>query len=192
MLCFLKNEFYKEEKLYIKSIKNCVFIAKTGDRYTFACKIKDRGKCDYFYAANSGFIDKTNGGRRLYLCEGAEKKLLAAVRRADAALKKPPKVKKQKGKDRIGFFARLFGLRVLPALPKEFDRNYFVDSDTIDAGTLRRSGYTVVHRPYFAMIKSTHDAWTLNPHTKYGVDAAKTDDPTISFKDYLELFDEKK
>ena len=36
---------------------------------------------------------------------------------------------------------------------------------------------------------STHSKITLNPHTKEGVDAAKDDEPSTSFAELLELFD---
>ena len=35
---------------------------------------------------------------------------------------------------------------------------------------------------------STHEAYSLNPHTRSGVDAAPVDAETISFEEYLELF----
>ena len=35
---------------------------------------------------------------------------------------------------------------------------------------------------------STHEAYSLNPHTKSGVDAAPDEAETISFEEYLELF----
>ena len=72
------------------------------------------------------------------------------------------------------FISRLLRLRVLPSLPKEYDRNYVVNSANI--AMLERSGYTIYHRPYFAMRGSTHEKWTLNPHTKCGVDAARDED----------------
>lgn len=92
-------------------------------------------------------------------------------------------------KEQNHFLAKLFGLRILPNLNEEFDRNYVVDADTVDANLLHRSGYRMLHRPYFAMKGSTHSKITLNPHTKEGVDAAKDDEPSTSFAELLELFD---
>lgn len=92
-------------------------------------------------------------------------------------------------KEQNHFLAKLFGLRILPNLTEEFDRNYVVDADTVDANLLHRSGYRMLHRPYFAMMNSTHSKITLNPHTKEGVDAAKDDEPSISFAEFLKLFD---
>ena len=83
----------------------------------------------------------------------------------------------------------MFKRKVLPQLPAEYDRNYIVDSGTIKLSVLRRSGYRILHRPYFAMKDSTHDKWQLNPHQKTGVDAANTDAPAMNFKEYLKLFE---
>ena len=90
------------------------------------------------------------------------------------------------------FLSRLFGIRTLPTLLKEFDKDYYVDSDTIKLRILDHSGYRVLHRPYFSMSGSTHSVWTLNPHKKSGVDAAPIDTETITFNEFLELFDEPK
>ena len=87
--------------------------------------------------------------------------------------------------------SKLLGARVLPSLPEEFDRYYYVDSDSVgakDTSLLTRSGYRILHRPYFAMMKSTHKIISLNPHTRQGVDAGPADAGTISFRDYLALF----
>lgn len=80
------------------------------------------------------------------------------------------------------------GKPVLPALPESHDKRYYVRTDTIDFDALHRSGYQLLHRPYFAMKGSTHEAYSLNPHTKYGVDAAPDGAEIISFDEYLELF----
>ena len=82
----------------------------------------------------------------------------------------------------------MFKRKVLPQLTAEYDRSYIVDSGTIKISVLRRSGYRILHRPYFAMNDSTYDKWQLNPHRKTGVDAANIDAPAMSFKEYLELF----
>ena len=84
---------------------------------------------------------------------------------------------------------RMLGIRVLPALPEEYDKNYVIYSDTIDTRILDHSGYRILHRPYFGMMNSTHDKWQLNPHTKTGVDAAEEGAEAMDFKDFLELFD---
>ena len=86
------------------------------------------------------------------------------------------------------WLAEKSGKPVLPALPDDYDRKYYVRIDSIDFDTLHRSGYRLLHRPYFAMKDSTHEAYSLNPHTKSGVDAAPYEAETISFEEYLELF----
>ncbi len=85
-------------------------------------------------------------------------------------------------------YSGLIGCTVLPSLPETFDKVFTVDASTIDCSVLYRSGYSVLHRPAFAMKGSTHSKWQLNPHTKHAVDAARTNDPAISFADYLAVF----
>ena len=65
-------------------------------------------------------------------------------------------------------FLELFKRRVLPALPEEYDKIYYVDSSTVKPAILHRSGYKIFHRPYFAMKNSTHGIWQLNPHKNTG------------------------
>ena len=77
----------------------------------------------------------------------------------------------------------------LPPLTEKFDKNYVINRGGLDVRLLDDSGYTILHRPYFAMKDSTHNKWTLNPHKKTGVDAAKEEDPSNSFDDFLALFD---
>ena len=81
--------------------------------------------------------------------------------------------------------------RVLPSLSKEYNKNYVIDPGTVDFDMISRSGYTILHRPYFAMMNYTHSKYQLNPHTKFGVDAAKKDDSAISFNEFLAMFDVK-
>lgn len=77
----------------------------------------------------------------------------------------------------------------LPALSKKFNRNYYIKSDTADVRLLNNSGYTMLHRPYFAMRGSTHSAITINPHTKVCIDAAPISEQRIHFNDFLKLFE---
>lgn len=87
---------------------------------------------------------------------------------------------------------KMLEIKTLPQLPDEFDKEYVVDVDTMTERSfslLRRSGYVILHRPYFAMCGSTHKKYTLNPHTKQGVDAAEADHASISFCEFLELFE---
>ena len=114
----------------------------------------------------------------------------SAIEHNDFALQKEIKLYYNLADRReCSLLGRLLGYRVLPPLPAEFDRNCYVDSDTIKTEMLDRSGYGILHRPYFAMKGSTHAVWTLNPHRKSGVDAAPANEPGISFQEFLELFD---
>ena len=79
--------------------------------------------------------------------------------------------------------------KTLPQLSKEHDKYYVVDASTVKFAVLRRSGYKILHRPYFAMRNSTHEKWQLNPHTKTGIDAAEIDTKAIPFKEFLRLFE---
>lgn len=79
--------------------------------------------------------------------------------------------------------------KILPQLSKEYDKYYVVDASTVKCAILRRSGYKILHRPYFAMKNSTHEKWQLNPHTKTGIDAAQNDAKAIPFKEFLRLFE---
>ncbi len=63
-------------------------------------------------------------------------------------------------------------INTLPDLPENFNQNYYIKTSTVNIRLLRRSGYKILHRPYFAMKNSTHDAVTINPHKKECVDAA--------------------
>ncbi len=80
--------------------------------------------------------------------------------------------------------------RVLQSLPEEYDRTYVVDADTIQSAILNRSGYRISHRPFFSMRYATRSKWELNPHAKTGVDAAPNAAETISFQEYLKLFED--
>ena len=93
------------------------------------------------------------------------------------------------GKDDCKRLGELLGLRVLPPLGKEHDRYYVIPSGEIDRGLLDDSGYGCSHVPYFAMKGSTHSLWRVNPYAKSVIDAAKTDSETISFEDFLRLFE---
>lgn len=79
--------------------------------------------------------------------------------------------------------------RILPPLPKEFDREYSVDSDTISVPLLQQSGYQILHKPCFSMQGYTHSLWLLNPHAKTAADAAKKDSRSISFHEFLNAFE---
>lgn len=77
---------------------------------------------------------------------------------------------------------------ILPDLSEEYDKNYFVLANTVKIKVLKNSDYTISHRPYFAMKDSTHDVFTINPYKKSCVDAAPNNESTITFKEFLEIF----
>ncbi len=114
---------------------------------------------------------------------------ISALKIGDCLMQKQVKQKynimSAKGRNLI---SRALGRKILPELPENFNKNYTVDADTIPVLLLRRSGYTVLHRPCFAMQNSTHGKWQLNPHLKSGVDAAPIDAPSVSFAEFAELF----
>jgi len=83
----------------------------------------------------------------------------------------------------------LTGERILPLLPADFKIYYPVAREGIDFDLLKRSGYVLMHRPYFAMRGYTHQAVLLNPCSKMGVDAAPDDETPITFEEYLGLFE---
>ena len=87
-------------------------------------------------------------------------------------------------------FRDYFRRRRLPWLSEDYNKYYVVDCKGINTGLLRRSGYRILHRPYFAMFDSNHAAWQLNPCTKRGIDAAPDDQTPISFKEYLKMFED--
>lgn len=81
---------------------------------------------------------------------------------------------------------------ILPTLPIEFDKNYAVNAEEINKNVLEfleKSGYKVIHCPYFSMYNRTRRNYSINPYKKYVMDAAKIDSIAISFKSFLELFE---
>ena len=91
--------------------------------------------------------------------------------------------------EECAWLSDLYGVRILPSLSKDYDRDYVVDRASIDGALLEHSGYEIRHRPYFSMQGYTHTKYTLNPYTKKGRDAARYDETPISFQEYLELFE---
>lgn len=77
---------------------------------------------------------------------------------------------------------------ILPSLTEEYNKNYYVKASTIKTRILRKSGYAIIHRPYFAMKDSTHDVVTINPYKKECIDAAPINESVITFKDFLKIF----
>ena len=79
-------------------------------------------------------------------------------------------------------------ITVLPALSCDHNKYYAVLKDDISLPLLKRSGYTLNHKPNLTMIGYTRKTWLLNPHTKAALDAAPENDRPVTFKEYLNLF----
>ena len=81
------------------------------------------------------------------------------------------------------------GIKRLPELSEEYDRCFALDYDEKTILTLNTSKYDFIHTPGFAMKGLTRSKLLVNPHKKYAVDAAKIDVLTITFDEFLKLFD---
>lgn len=284
-----ENEYRIEDRLYIRSVKRCACVEKTGEEYILRCRIHQRGEYPYLYRTGAPYLDKD--GKKLWLSAEAAETVMQSIewfeteitafakaeyevtlaedvftlyyRRNDrntfdlllritvnegerftllcelefrdlvreisfaarrAGLNRIPAIRRivcsteetiggnplwlhavntgdeftagqillyhnLVNEQNRGDLERLLGHRILPKLPKEYDRDYAVISETVDCKLLRDSGYTIRHTPYFAMKGSTHDKWLLNPHNKIGVDAAKIRDEAMTFSEYLELIE---
>lgn len=88
----------------------------------------------------------------------------------------------------VEYFSKLANIKILPTLNRVYDTEFYVETETIDFDLLQNSGYNISHRAYFAMKNSTKEYYTLNPHTKSGVDASPIDCEKITFNEYLEIF----
>ena len=295
------NEYRKDNILFIREIKKCECVRKSGNEYWVDCKIHQRGDHTYLYTdSNDDYISKFRGGKKLYL----EDKALNTVRQAidefennitgfkqmssqkieikeldttvyylhllawnnirkyvfltefhlnngdvitegvkegdlrsmilsvssgmdirenDERLemseiiyssdittieKNPFYLSALSSGDRLmqkqiklyyniatqkdtEWLSKQLSIKILPQLNEMYDRYFAVSVDTIDISMLEHSGYMILHRPYFAMAGSTHSAWSLNPHTRHGVDAAKEDEDVIDFCDFLALFNDE-
>lgn len=81
---------------------------------------------------------------------------------------------------------------ILPKLSVEFDKDFAVTAESINKsalGLLEKSGYKVIHCSYFSIYNRTRRNYSINPYKKYVMDAAKIDSIAISFKSFLELFE---
>lgn len=81
---------------------------------------------------------------------------------------------------------------ILPTLSVEFDKDFAVTAESINKsalGLLEKSGYKVIHCSYFSIYNRTRRNYSINPYKKYVMDAAKIDSIAISFKSFLELFE---
>ena len=92
-------------------------------------------------------------------------------------------------KDDLIILESVDGIKRLPELSEEYDRCYALNYDERAIMTLKTSKYDFIHTPGFAMKGLTRSKLLVNPHKKYAVDAAKIDAPTITFDEFLKLFD---
>jgi len=81
----------------------------------------------------------------------------------------------------------LLGGVVLPRADVTHDKEYSIDSSTVNDELLRRSGYSFWHRPYFAMSGYTYRIERLNPYRKEVYDAAKVEGEKMDFNKYQEV-----
>ncbi len=81
------------------------------------------------------------------------------------------------------------GIKRLPRLSKEFDRCYVVDYDLNGIEILNKSKYKFLHHIGAEMKGYTRSKLEINPYEKCVIDAAKTDSPSITFDEFLKLFD---
>ena len=118
---------------------------------------------------------------------------MSAVEQGDELMQKKLKLLFHcETKEDCEWLSEVLNTKVLPRLSKEFDKDYFVDSDNItedDLHLLERSGFVIMHRPYFAMPGSTHSMWSLNPHRKSGTDAVRVGQEAITFADFMKFYD---
>ena len=79
--------------------------------------------------------------------------------------------------------------RVLPALPQQFNRDYVVDHYSIDVNMLKRSGYRICPNEPDDEPGFTEEKWMLNPAELEIIRCAPVGSGSISFREYLEMFD---
>lgn len=92
-------------------------------------------------------------------------------------------------KESLSVLESVDGVKRLPKLSEKYDTCYVVDYDKQTVLSLNLSRYKFIHTPGFAMKGRTRSKLLINPHQKYAVDAAKIDAPTMTFDEFLKLFD---
>ena len=92
-------------------------------------------------------------------------------------------------KESLSLLESVDGVKRLPKLSEKYDTCYVVDYDKQTVLSLNLSRYKFIHTPGFAMKGRTRSKLLINPHQKYAVDAAKIDAPTMTFDEFLKLFD---
>ena len=86
--------------------------------------------------------------------------------------------------------SELIGGRVLYRLSNKYDKEYIVKSEGIDKQVLINSGYGI--HPVDVQYNDgwTKELWSLNPFQKRAFDASKINEMSITFEEYLNMFDE--
>jgi len=74
-----QNEYRENGNLYVKKIKRCTCMSKTGDLHQILCRIHQRGEHFYLYQKDPGWIAKGPGERKLWLAEEAKNTVDEAV-----------------------------------------------------------------------------------------------------------------
>ena len=92
-------------------------------------------------------------------------------------------------KESLSVLESVDGVKRLPKLSEKYDTCYVVDYDKQTVLSLNLSRYKFIHTPGFAMKGRTRSKLLINPHQKYAVDAAKIDAPSVTFDEFLKLFD---
>ena len=98
---------------------------------------------------------------------------------------------KAKSEKSCSLLAKKLGLKILPQLSSEFNKDYVVDATTIKKSLLKRSGYKILHNSWASMLTNQYTVlnWKLNPYSKYAETKAEKELPAISFDEYLKLFE---
>ncbi len=92
--------------------------------------------------------------------------------------------------DECMYLSKITGEKILPPLPEEYDKMFYIDGSTVSSKLLYNSGYSIWHRPCMGMgHEATYTKWRLNPHTKIGGDTAPRDAETISFDEYVKMIE---
>ena len=92
-------------------------------------------------------------------------------------------------KEGLSVLESVDGVKRLPKLSEKYDMCYVVDYDKQTVLSLNLSRYKFIHTPGFAMKGRTRSKLLINPHQKYAVDAAKIEAPSVTFDEFLTLFD---
>ena len=82
-----ENEYWKDEKLYIRRIKKCECVKKDGDVYWLDCKIHQRGNHTYLCHDNASFLSKIAAKKGFYLDQEAHMAVAAEIIRFNKSIR---------------------------------------------------------------------------------------------------------